>query len=161
MSAISVNWACNSNVNTKFVQLHFLHHKYSSRGDKRYCVHPCPNVIVSPLVWRYCVPHCPKSVSMWTLRKIPSLPLVFEIVLFQSFPKIHDRRWWSEKRPILKLTACGVWRVQLLGHHKAKKLTQNWICFIINVLAPSPLIREYGGIHDATTNATWPITASK
>ena len=42
----------------------------------------------------------PRSVTPWTILKIPRLTAALETALFQSFSKIHDDRWGSEQIPI-------------------------------------------------------------
>ena len=47
--------------------------------------------------------------------KISSVPLVLGIVFFQSLPKIHDYRLWSEQRPCWNRQLCGVWNSSFIS----------------------------------------------
>ena len=94
---------------------------------------------------KFTAAHLSQSITPWTLCKNPSLPLVFELTLFQSYPKIYDHRWRSEKKRFQKWQLCGVWKLPFYDR-RAIKHTQNCLCLTnsrINLPVPSSVTREY------------------
>ena len=77
--------------------------------------------------------------------KIPFLPLVLGKVVFQSLLEIHDHRWESKQRPILKTESFAIFKSSCF-RHGATKLTQSCVCLrnpSINLFVSISATREY------------------
>jgi len=95
-------------------------------------------------LFRSCALCCEVSRRQF-LAKSQFLPLVLEIVFFQSLPKIHDHRWGSEQTD-LKTDSFAVVSKLPFCRHRAIKLTQNCVCFTnpcINLSISPSVAREY------------------
>ena len=86
-----------------------------------------------------------RSDTPWTLRKIPSLPLLPEIALFHSLPKIREHVWGSEKKRLENGWFFSVGKLPFCDY-RALNLTQNCLCFTnqwINLLVMFTVTSEH------------------